>query len=202
MLEKNAAGIKVEAADAAGTQAKGTEAWDRLAEYLEKRSSGKDKFVISRAFDARRDVMFEMWTDPAHFAKWLPPAGFEMKFICCEMKKGGSNFYVMTGANEMKMYGRCEYLEIKKPDRIVYTQQFCDENEKITRHPMSPTRPETMLTVVELNEEGPDRTRVTITWEPFVNFTPEELETFLTARGGMTQGWTGSFDKLEEYLVQ
>ena len=35
----------------------------------------------------------------------------------------------------MKMYGRAEYLEIEKPDRIVYTQQFCDENENISRHP-------------------------------------------------------------------
>ena len=30
--------------------------------------------------------------------------------------------------------------------------------------------------------------------------TPEEMETFIAARGGMTQGWTGSFDKLEALL--
>ena len=28
----------------------------------------------------------------------------------------------------------------------------------------------------------------------------DKLETFIKARGGMTQGWTGSFDKLEAYL--
>jgi uncharacterized protein YndB with AHSA1/START domain len=26
------------------------------------------------------------------------------------------------------------------------------------------------------------------------------METFIKAKGGMTQGWTGSFDKLEEYV--
>ena len=57
-----------------------------------------------------------------------------------------------------------------------------------------------MLTTVKLTEEGPDRTRVTVTWEPYGITTPEELETFIKARGGMTQGWTGSFDKLEAYL--
>ena len=98
------------------------------------------------------------------------------------------------------MYGRTEYLEISKPSRVVYTQQFCDEHEKVTRHPMSPTWPETMLTTVELASEGPDRTRVTVTWEPYGTTTPEELETFIKARGGMTQGWTGSFDKLEAHL--
>ena len=29
----------------------------------------------------------------------------------------------------------------------------------------------------------------------------EEIETFIKAKGGMTQGWTGSFDKLENYLA-
>jgi uncharacterized protein YndB with AHSA1/START domain len=100
------------------------------------------------------------------------------------------------------MFGRAEYRQIEKPDRLVYTQQFCDEKEKVTRHPMSPTWPETMLTTVKLTAEGPNRTRVTVTWEPHGATTPEELETFIKSRGGMTQGWTGSFDKLEAYLAK
>ena len=57
-----------------------------------------------------------------------------------------------------------------------------------------------MLTTVNLTEEGPDRTRVTVTWEPHCATTCEELETFIKARGGMTQGWSGSFDTLDEHL--
>jgi uncharacterized protein YndB with AHSA1/START domain len=75
--------------------------------------------------------MFEMWTDPKHFSQWLPPTGFKMQFIRCDIKTGGSSFYFMTGAGDTKMYGRAQYLEIEKPNRIVYTQQFCDENEKV-----------------------------------------------------------------------
>jgi uncharacterized protein YndB with AHSA1/START domain len=181
-------------------KAGGNATWDRLAEYLEKNSSGKEKFVINRTFDAPLELMFDMWTSPEHFAQWLPPTGFKMNFIKCDIKPGGSGFYAMTGQGDAKMYGRVEYLEIRRPDRIVYTQQFCDENEKVARHPMSPTWPETMLTVVELTEEGPEQTRVTVTWEPR-NPTREELETFIKAKGGMTQGWTGSFDNLEAYLA-
>ena len=177
----------------------GNSTWDRLAEYLEKQSTGKEKFVINRTFDAPLAVMFDMWTDPKHFPKWLPPSGFEMQFIKCNIKPGGSSFYVMTGANNMKMYGRADYLKIQSPDLLVYTQQFCDQNEKVSRHPMSHTWPETVLTTVELTPEGETQTRVTITWEA-LNATPEELETFIKAKSGMTQGWTGSFDKLEEYL--
>ena len=181
-------------------QAGGNATWDRLAEYLEKTSTGKEKFVINRTFDTPLDLMFEVWTDPKHFSQWLPPTGGRMEFIRADIRQGGSNFYLMEGVHG-KMYGRIDYLKIEKPHCIVYTQQFCDEQEKITRHPMSPTWPETMLTIVTFAEEGPDQTRVTITWEPYGATMTEELETFIKAKGGMTQGWTGSLDKLEEYVA-
>jgi uncharacterized protein YndB with AHSA1/START domain len=98
------------------------------------------------------------------------------------------------------MYATAKYIEIKKPNRLVYTQQFSDENERVSRHPMAPNWPETMLTTVTLAEEGPEKTRITVEWQPHGSVTPAELEVFINARGGMTQGWTGSFDKLEEYL--
>ncbi|MDB5763728.1 MAG: hypothetical protein JWQ21_2723 [Herminiimonas sp.] len=179
----------------------GNATWDRLAEYLEKESSGKDNFVINRTFDVPIDVMFEMWTNPKHFSQWLPPTGFQMEFIKAEIKPGGSTFYCMQGG-DMKMYGRAAYLEIERPHRLLYTQQFCDEKGNISRHPMAPTWPATMLTTVSLTEEGANRTRVTVTWEPHGATTREELETFINAKGGMTQGWTGSFDKLEVYLAK
>src|SRR5262249_14621822 len=158
---------------------------DRLAEYLDKEASGREKFVINRSFDAPLEVMFQMWTDPKHFAQWLPPTGFTMEFLKADIRPGGSSLYFMPGKDNVKMYGRVEYREIKNPDRLVYNQQFCDEHGKVARHPFAPTWPETMLTIVELTEEGPNRTRVTVTWEPSGATTPEELDTFIKARGGM-----------------
>ncbi len=182
-------------------KAGGDSTWDRLAEYLVKESGGKENFVINRSFDAPIELMFQMWTDPKHFSQWLAPTGFQMEFIKADIKTGGSTFYFMSG-NGLKMYGRARYLKIERPDGLVYTQQFCDKDENISRHPMAPTWPETMLTTVKLTEEGPDRTRVTVTWEPHGATTREELETFINGRSGMTQGWTGSFDKLEAYLAK
>lgn len=180
-------------------QAGGNATWDRLAEYLEKESSGKEKFVINRTFDTSIDTMFKLWTDPKHFSKWIPPTGFQMEFIRSEIKPGASTFYYMTNGT-VKMYGSAHYIEVKKPNLLKYTQDFRDENEKISRHPMAPTWPETMLTTVELTAEGPEQTRVTISWEVHGHATREELETFIAGRAGMTQGWSGSFDKLEEYI--
>jgi uncharacterized protein YndB with AHSA1/START domain len=177
-------------------KAGGDSTWDRLAEYL----SPEDRFVINRTFNAPRDLMFDLWTDPKHVSQWMPPTGFTMEYLRADIKTGGSSFYCMQGAGGMKMYGKANYKEITKPNRLVYTQVFCDENEKIGRHPMVPTWPETMLTTVTLSEEGPDKTRVTIVWEVSGNATAAERETFSKSKSGMSQGWGGSFDKLEDYV--
>lgn len=177
----------------------GNSTWDRLAEYLELGSSKKEVFVINRTFNTSIETMYEMWTNPEHFSKWLAPTGFNMTFIRSDIRPGGSTFYYMDGAGP-KMYGRANYLEMKKPSRLKYTQEFCDEKENLSRHPMAPTWPATMMTTVDFVAESSNETRVTITWEVVGNYTQEELNTFIAGKAGMTQGWTGSFDKLETYL--
>lgn len=183
-------------------KAGGDSTWDRLAEYLGKESSGKELFVINRAFDAPIETLFALWADPKHFSRWLPPTGFTMEFLKADIRPGGSTFYRMTDGTSVTMYGRANYLEIEKPARIVYTQEFCDEKGNLSRHPKAPTWPAAMLTTVKLAEEGPDRTRVTVTWEPHGRTTREEIDTFVAAKDGMTQGWTGSFDKLEDLVAR
>lgn len=180
-------------------QAGGNATWDRLAEYLDQQSSGKETFVINRTFNTPLETMFEMWTDPRYLAQWLPPTGMQMEFLKADIRPGGKTLFFMH-SGDFKFYARTEYLEVERPDRIVYLQQFCDEYENLSRHPGAPTWPETMLTIVTLAAEGDDQTRVTVTWEPHGACTREELEAFMNERGGMTQGWTGSFDKLEALL--
>lgn len=179
----------------------GNGTWDRLAEFVEKETSNNEIFVINRSFEAPIDLVFDMWTKPEHIANWLAPRGFDTKFMRADIKSGGSSFYLMSNdAAGIKMFGRAEYLEVEKPHRISYRQQFCDENENVSRHPMAPTWPATMLTTIQLAEEGPKQTRVTVTMQAIGENTDEEIATFTNGRAGMTMGWTGSFDKLEEYL--
>lgn len=177
-------------------KAGGEATWDRLAEYLGKRISGTEQFFISRSFDTPIERMYEMWTDPEHLAQWMPPTGATMQFLRKEPRIGGTSFYVMTAANGMVMHGRVTYLALEKPDRIVYAQQFCDEKEQVIRPPFFSNWPQSMLTTVELVAEDTDRTRVTVRWEP-QDATPADIAEFIKQRGGMTMGWTGSFDKLE-----
>lgn len=180
-------------------KAGGETTWDRLAEYLGKRTAGAEQFFIARSFDAGIEQIYDLWTDPDHLAKWLPPTGATMRFLRAEPRVGGTSFYAMTAANGAMMYGRVSYLALDRPNRIAYTQQFCDEAEQIIRPPFFPNWPKTMLTTIELTSEGSNRTRVTVRWEPR-DATPEDIAEFIKQRGGMTMGWTGSFDKLEAVL--
>lgn len=179
-------------------KAGGNSTWDRLAEYLERESSGRELFVINRSFDVPMEQMFGMWTNPQHFSRWLPPEGMQMEILRGEIKSGASIFARMYGPN-VQFYFHFNYREVSQ-NRIVYTQEFCDEHERISRHPGAPTWPQTMLTTVGFSPEGTDGTRVTISSESYGSTTQEELNTFINERGGMTKGWTGSLDKLEEIL--
>jgi uncharacterized protein YndB with AHSA1/START domain len=177
----------------------GETTWDRLGEYLEQRLHGEECFFINRSFEAPIDTLYQLWTEPRLFEQWLAPTGSTMQFLREGVAAGKSSFYCMQSAAG-KMYGRANYLELVRPSRLLYTQQFCDEHEGVTRHPMAPTWPETMLTQVEFTPETSRKTRITIRWAPTGKVTPEELATFVSARAGMSQGWTGSLDKLEELL--
>jgi len=181
-------------------KAGGDGTWDRLAEYLEKNSSGKEQFVINRTFDTDLQTMYEMWTDPKHLTQWAGPTGMRAEYLYADIRPGGKALSRMAGPGGLVMYALVQYLDLRKPNFIAYTQQFVDENEKPSRHPMAPTWPAVMLTTVQFTEEETGRTRVTLTWETHGNVTAEELATFVAGRAGMTQGWGGSFDKLDDYL--
>ena len=98
------------------------------------------------------------------------------------------------------MHVRAEYLTIDPSRCIVYTQQFVDEREQLAPAPGAETWPATLLTTVLFREETPDRTRVTVTSEPYGEVTSAQVEAFIRERAGMTLGWTSSFDALEAHV--
>lgn len=181
------------------TEAGGYGTWDRLAEYLEKEESGSEVFFINRSFDAPIKVVFDAWADPAQLAQWLAPTGSNMTFMEADIRSGGRSFYQM-GNEHFTMYGRTSYIKVERPHLLVYTQQFCDKDGNVSRHPMSPTWPETMLTRVSFTATEPEKTLVNVKWAVTGPVTAEEMQTFIDGRASMTGGWTGSFDKLESYL--
>ncbi|MFW7381582.1 MAG: SRPBCC domain-containing protein [Oligoflexus sp.] len=177
----------------------GNATWDRLAEYLAKKKEDKDVFVINHSFAAPPETVFAMWTDPMHLRSWLPPKGFSMEFLRSEIKEGASTFYRMFNKGGIELYGRTHYLQISPSRQIVMKQDFCDQHENMSRHPLAPELPQSILTTVQFVAEG-DGVRVTLTSVSGNGATAKEIARFVEERAGMSQGWGGSLDALEEKL--
>lgn len=194
-----------EAADAIKIHIKnanGNSTWDRLAEYLEKEEHGSEVFVVNRSFTGPVELLYDLWTKPEHFSRWLPPTGFEMEFLQKNIEVGGRSLYKMFNKDGPTMYGSILYKEMRKPERLVYIQDFRDADDRLSRHPMLAVWPESMTATVTFTPERADETRVTVRWQPSAKSTAEELAAFAAHRPSMTLGWTGSFDKLDELLAK
>lgn len=158
-------------------------------------------FSISRIFDAPRDLLFKVQTQPEHLARWLSPAGFETIHAAMDFRVGGSYHYGIRGPGGMEMWGKQQYREIVPNEKLVHLQSFSDKDGGLGQHPMSPQWPKYMLATTTFEDAGPGKTKLTITWQPY-----ESDETgnaaFDAARDGMVQGFSGTFDKLATYLAE
>jgi len=168
---------------------------ERLDEQLAKRP-----FVITRTFDAPRELVFEVWTDPEHLKNWFGPKGTSVISSKNDFRPGGTYHYGMRTADGSEMWGRWVYREIDPPKRLVFINSFSDPQGGITRHPMAPAWPAEMLSIITFIEhEG--KTTLSIEWSPY-NASEEEAHVFDSSHASMTQGWGGTLDKLGEYLPQ
>src|SRR5205085_11589355 len=165
-----------------------------LQEFLEKDETGEGEFVISRTFNAPRDLVWKAWTEREQLMQWFGPKGFTMSVAKLDFRPGSSFQYCLHSADGKEMWGKFVYREIVPPQRIVLVNSFSDENGGLARHPLSATWPLEMLTTTTLAEEE-RKTTVTIRWMP-LNATEEERKTFDSSHDGMRQGWTGTFDQL------
>lgn len=181
-------------------QAGGETTWDRLGEFLAKKTTGQDIFLIARTFNASVERLYTMCSQPNQLSQWLAPTGASMKFIRTAGSLNETSFYEMTFNGGEPMYGLVKYRELSPSHRIVYTQQFCDANEHVIRPVFFPHWPLEMNTCIELAAEDSHTSRLTLRWTPG-RATPEDLLQFVNERAGMSVGWTGSFDKLEALLV-
>ena len=83
------------------------------------------------------------------------------------------------------MYGKVNYKTIHESDLLIYTQNFCDKEGKLSKPPFAPTWPDEMLTTVSFHSEGPEETRITLRWEIYGEASDEERKTFNEAKAGI-----------------
>src|SRR5688572_10657445 len=60
-------------------------------------STQDSEVIITRTVNAPRDLVWEVWTDPAHLARWWGPNGFSITTHDFEFRKGGEWNFIMHG---------------------------------------------------------------------------------------------------------
>lgn len=109
-----------------------TQSLERLETHLRERSirtakgqptegTADREIVATRVFDAPRELVFKMWTDPKHVAHWWGPNGFTSTIYEMDVRPGGVWRFVMHGPDGVDYQNKIVYAEIVKPERIVYS---------------------------------------------------------------------------------
>lgn len=173
------------------------ECFDRLTESLALRTEG---FEISRVFDAPVDLLFKVWTERDHLAKWWGPKGCTVSHASIDLRPGGVFHYCIKAPGGGEMWGRFLFREVLPPHRLVYVYSFSDARGGVTRHPFSADWPLEVLSTVRF-EAVPGGTKLTISNVP-MNATPAERKAFESGRESMRAGTSGMFEQLAAYLVE
>ncbi|HKZ97779.1 MAG TPA: SRPBCC domain-containing protein [Hyphomicrobiaceae bacterium] len=161
------------------------------------------EFVISRVFDAPRELVWKAWTEAPRLAQWWGPKGCTIRVVKLDVRPGGMFHYAMQFKPGHDMWGRFIYREIAAPERLVYVSSFSDAKGGITRAPfpkISETWPREVLNTLILSEQG-GKTTLTLRGSP-INATEEEFKTFAGMFASMRQGFSGTFDQLAAYLAK
>jgi uncharacterized protein YndB with AHSA1/START domain len=146
--------------------------------------SAQRVLVITRVFDAPRDLVFKAWSEPERLVQWFGPKGFTSTVVgSMDPRTGGAYRLHMRGPDGDDHWVQGVYREIVEPERIVCTFVWTDAAG-------IPTRPETLLTL-SFEADG-QRTKLTLHQAVFES---------VTARDEHEGGWTGSLERLTEYLA-
>jgi uncharacterized protein YndB with AHSA1/START domain len=167
-----------------------------LGDYVGRMNSGA--FVISRAFDAPRDLVWKAWTEEDRLAQWFGPKGTKVTHSNNDLRPGGMYLYCLRSADGSDMWGRWLYREIAKPERLVFIASFSNEKAEVTKTPFGDDWPLEWLSTITFAEEA-GRTRVTVRWEP-IHATEAQQLVFAAGHASMNNGWSGTFEHLATYL--
>jgi uncharacterized protein YndB with AHSA1/START domain len=158
-------------------------------------TAAEGELVITRIFDAPRELVWEAWTEPERCKRWWGPKNFTTPFCRIDLRVGGAYLNCMRSPEGQDYWSTGVYREIVEPSRLVCTDSFADEEGNVvpaSHYGMSGEWPlELLVTVTFEEQEG--RTRLTLR---HVGIPAGEM------REQCGAGWNESFDKLADSLAK
>lgn len=141
------------------------------------------EIVLTRVFDAPRDLVFEAHTSCEHMRNWWGPARYEFSACDIDFRVGGAWRIAIRDEDGTEHASRGEYTEIVRPERIGWTFEY----EGMPGHVSQET--------LELTEQDGKTTLVATAVYASVEARDATLEV------GMEAGVTETWDRLEGYLA-
>ncbi len=139
--------------------------------------------VITRTFDAPRELVWRMWTEPEHIRAWWGPHGFDGPHPSVDLRVGGKMNFDMRAPDGSVTPIDATIRELEPPERLVIDQDAMFGSVRFV-----------IRDEVTLADDG-GRTRVTV--RAIVLEAPAEM---LPGLKGQVAGWNESFDKMAEHL--
>ena len=155
-----------------------------LAGYLPKIASTADRELrLTRDYDAPRELVFKVWTDPKHTVQWWGPNGFTTTSHSMDFRVGGGWRYTMHGPDGVDYPNVTTFLEVIPPERLVYDHGD-DENPRMFR------------ATVTFEELDGGRTRLTLR----LAFPTAEARDLIVEKHGAVEGGKQTLARLAQYL--
>lgn len=148
---------------------------------------------ISRDFKVPVEKLFSAFTTPEAIKAWWWPKDMHAEHVDLDFREGGKYFIDMKGYDQGGGGMTGEFKKIDKNKRIVMTDHFADENGKA-------------IAAKDVKIPGNWQDDINITFE--FESTDKNITHFKLSQTGIPdearkdciQGWSESFDKLEQFI--
>jgi uncharacterized protein YndB with AHSA1/START domain len=154
-----------------------------------------EKLVVTRVFDAPRELVFRAWTEPERVRRWWGPVGFTMPYCDIDLRPGGIFLRCMRSAEGRDVWVTGVFREVFAPERLVFTDSFADEEGNVVppaRYGAGPDMPLERLVTVTFEEDA-GSTKVTVRHAGLPSGADRDL---------VRHGWASGLESLAGYLAE
>jgi uncharacterized protein YndB with AHSA1/START domain len=85
-----------------------------------------ERMVVTRIFDAPRELVWKAWTDPKYVMQWWGPKGFTSPACKMDFRVGGKFLICTTTPDGQEFWHGGEYHEIVPHEKIISSMYFSD----------------------------------------------------------------------------
>ncbi|AFL89947.1 hypothetical protein Terro_3736 [Terriglobus roseus DSM 18391] len=158
--------------------------------------SETERMVVTRVFDAPREVVWKAWTDPKYAMQWWGPKGFTTPVYEMDFRVGGKFLICMKSPDGQEFWNGGEYREIVPNEKIVLSMYFADsQGNKVEpeHYGMEHEAIEDANDVITFEDLGNGKTKLTLIGN-------ESMETAKTS--GQVEGWNQILDKFAAVVAE